>query len=114
MLLERKTISVTVVSTVTTGDVLGDSTATTTRTDARALYAPRASQEGTDSHSPKVYVAASLYFVDGLPDGVTLDSDDTVVITDVHPLVDGTYQVEGIPGYWGGPVEVAVTRTGGV
>lgn len=113
--IDRHEITVTVSSTTTTEDNLGDTTTeTTTTTVDRVLFAPRSSQERTDSTQPAVYTAASLYFRGGLPAGVLLDSDDTITVADVHPLIDGTYQVEGIPAYWGGPVEVAVTRTRGV
>lgn len=105
-----RTISVTVVSSTTTGDRYGDTTTTTTETPIDGvLFAPRSSQERTDNRSPAVITAAALYF-DALP--VTLDSDDVIRIEDVDPLVNGTYQVEGIPGYWAGPVEVAIKRTG--
>lgn len=106
-------ISVTVISSSTTEDKYGDATTTATEEPlSGVLFAPRSSQERTDNTSPAVITAASLYIPGGLPDGVTLDSDDTIRISDVHPLIDGTYQVEGIPGYWAGPVEVAIKRTG--
>lgn len=109
-------ITVTIVSTTTTDENdLGDtSTDTNEVTVDGVMFAPRSSQERTNSREPAVYTAASLYFGNGLPDGVALDSDDEIRIADVSSLIDGTYQVEGIPGYWGGPVEVAVTRTGSV
>lgn len=111
----RGEFSVTVRTTTTTGDQYGDSTTTVVeRTVDRVLYAPRSSQERTDNRTPTVYVAGAFYFLAGLPAEVTLDSDDAIVVAGVHPLVDGTYQVEGIPGYWNGQVEVAVNRTGGV
>lgn len=108
-------ITVTVTSKTTTTNVLGDGTTTTSSTTiAGVMYAPRGSQEATNNDSPRVYTAASLYFADGLPSGVLLDSNDTITIATTDPLIDGTYQVDGIPGYWGGPVEVAISRTGGV
>jgi hypothetical protein len=50
---------------------------------------------------------------------VALDADDAIEITGVHPLVDGVYEVEGRPGYWGRlgdveGVEVAVNRVSAV
>lgn len=107
-------ITVTVVSSTSTPDPYGDATTTTGETTLNGvLFAPRSSQERVDSRSPAVITAAALY-IDSLPSGVTLDSNDSIRIFDVHPLIDGTYQVEGIPGFWGGPVEVAIKRTGGV
>jgi hypothetical protein len=106
-------ISVVVVSSTASGDNdYGDTTVTEVRTTVeRVLYAPRSSTERTDPHSPAVLTAASLYFLAG----VTLDADDAIEITGVHPLVDGVYEVEGRPGYWGRlgdveGVEVAVNR----
>lgn len=108
-------ITVTIISRAATRDKYGDETVTTTQTVVpRVLFAARGSQERASMTQPTVYQAAALYFLAGLPDGVTLDSDDTITVAGVSPLVDGTYEVQGIPGYWGGPVEVAVTRTGGV
>jgi hypothetical protein len=34
------------------------------------------------------------------------------VIVDQHPLIDGTWQVDGDAGYWGRGVEVAIKRAG--
>lgn len=108
-------VTVTVKSNTTTTDALGDgTTSTATSSIPGVLYAPRSSQESVGTRSPKVYVAASLYFVAGVPSDVSLNADDTIVITAAHPMIDGTYQVDGVPGYWGGPVEVAITRTGEV
>lgn len=109
-------ISVVVVSSESTDDDYGNSTTTETRTLVRrVLYAPRSSNERVDPRSPAVLTAASLYFLDG----VTLDADDSIEITEVHPLVDGVYEVDGRPGYWGRigdveGVEVAVNRVSDV
>lgn len=105
-------ITVTVVSSTATGDQYGDSTSTQTRVDVpHALFAPRSSQERTSNAVPAVYTAGAVYLTAGLPTGATLDADDLIEIADVNPMIDGTYKVEGIPGFWDGKVEVAVTRT---
>lgn len=89
--------TVTVVSTVTTTDTHGDGeTASSTRTLAWALIAPRASDERSDPHEPGVISAATLY----APFSTAIDSDDTIVVCNHSPSMDGTWLVQGIPGAW--------------
>lgn len=104
-----KTISVTVVSTVTTTTDDGDSSHVTIEVEYDGcLFAPRSSSERNSSRSPAVITGATLYREGGLP----VDADDEIRISGVSPQVDGTWQVEGAPGDWGVGVEVAITRTG--
>lgn len=104
--------TVTLVSTTTTTDSHGDGTTETTSTTlAWALIAPRSSSERTDPHAPAVITAATLY----APYDTAIDSDDTVVVADHSPAMNGTWQVEGLPGAWGMDgwkpgLEVALTR----
>lgn len=105
----RGPITVTLVSVVTTTDDLGDATETTTSTTYDAVrLAPRTSSERVDSRSPAIVTGATLYRRDAFP----VTPDDRIIIADQHPLIDGTWQVEGDPGYWGRGVEVAIKRVG--
>ena len=105
--------TVVVRSTVTTTDDLGDSTTTATETTLDwALIAPRSSTERTDSRSPAVITAASIY----APFETALDADDVLVVSNHSPAMDGAWQVEGMPGAWSlgdwrAGLEVAVKRT---
>lgn len=100
-------ISVTVVSVTTTKDPLGNTTTTETSTVYdKCRFAPRSSQERSDSRSPAVITGGTLYRRGELP----VDSDDRIVISGQSDLIDGTWQVEGDPGYWGRGTEVAIKR----
>jgi hypothetical protein len=106
--------TVTVVSTRTTVDSHGNGTTTSSsKTLDWALIAPRSSSERTDPHAPAVITAAALY----APFDTAIDADDTIVVADHSPAMNGAWQVEGMPGAWsmGGwqpGLEVALTRTG--
>lgn len=106
--------TVTVVSTVTTIDRHGDGTATTSsKVLDWALIAPRSSAERTDPHAPAVITAAALY----APFDTAIDVDDTIVVADHSPAMNGAWQVEGMPGAWSmndwqPGLEVALTRAG--
>lgn len=106
--------TVTVVSTTTTTDDYGNSTTTTSEATLEwALIAPRSSDERTDPHSPAVITGAALY----APFETVIDSDDTVVVADHSPAMNGTWQVEGDPGAWSlndwrPGVEIALRRAG--
>lgn len=107
--MSRGPITVTLQSvTVTTTDV-GDSSEVTTSADYDGVrFAPRSSSERTDSRAPAVLTGATLYRRGEFP----ATPNARVIITAQHPLIDGTWQVEGEPGYWGVGVEVAVKRVG--
>ena len=100
-------ISVSVVSVTSTDDGLGNSTEDTVTTPYdRVRFAPRSSDERTDPRSPAVITAASLY----RRGEFLVDSNDRIIIAGESDLIDGTWQVEGAPGYWGRGTEVAVKR----
>lgn len=102
-------ISVTLVTVTATDDGLGNLTETTTEaTYDKVRFAPRASSERTDSRSPAVITGASLYRRGEFPAARA----DRIVIAGVSDLIDGTWQVDGEPGYWGRGTEVAITRAG--
>lgn len=106
--------TVTVRSVVTTTDDLGNSsTVPTVSTLAWALIAPRSSNERTDSRSPAVISAATIYG----PFGTALDADDVLIVAGHSPSMDGVWQVEGRSGDWSlsgwrPGFEVAVKRAG--
>jgi hypothetical protein len=106
--------TVTVVSETATIDAHGDGTTTTSpKVLDWALIAPRSSSERTDPHAPAVITAATLY----APFDTAIDSDDTIVVADHSPAMNGEWQVEGMPGAWGlndwkPGLEVALTRSG--
>lgn len=106
--------TVTVRSVTTTTDNLGDSTTTTADTVLDwALIAPRSSTERTDPRAPAVVTAASIYG----PFGTSLNADDVLIVAGHSPSMDGTWQVEGMPGDWSlngwkPGFEVAVKRAG--
>lgn len=100
-------ISVTLVTVTTTDDGLGNTTETTAETTYdRVRFAPRSSSERTDPRSPAVITAASLYRRGEFPAATA----DRIVIAGESDLIDGTWQVEGEPGYWGRGTEVAIKR----
>ena len=102
---------VTLVSTMTTDDGLGNTTETVTEESwGPCAVAPRYATESTDPRVPPVIVGKTVY-------GPTraLDSDDRLVI-------DGeVYEVDGLPGEWSSPftgwapgIEVPVKRAAAV
>lgn len=105
----QQQISLTVVSVATSEDTYGDVTgsdSSTTYTDC--LFAPRSSSESGDTRAPAVITGAQIY---RRGTGMTVRADDRVVIANVSPMIDGTWLVEGEPGYWGtAGVEFAITR----
>lgn len=104
-------VMVTLVSTVTTDDGLGNETIVTTETQwGPCAVAPRYSIETTDARTAPVIVGKTVY-----GPTVAIDSDDTLVIDGV------TYQVDGLPGEWSSPftgwdpgMEVPIKRAAGV
>jgi hypothetical protein len=104
----RGPITVTLMATTTTDDGLGNTTDETTSTDYPGVrYAPRSSAERTDARTPAVLSGATLYARGDFP----VHAADSIVIADQHPLIDGTWQVDGDAGYWGVGVEAAIKRT---
>lgn len=100
-------ISVTLVAVTTTDDGLGNTTETTTEaTYDKIRFAPRSSSERVDPRSPAVITAASLYRRGEFPAAPA----DRIVIAGESDLIDGTWQVEGEPGFWGRGTEVAIKR----
>jgi hypothetical protein len=101
-------ITITVTSVTVTDDGLGNTTETTTNaTVPGVLFAPRSSSERTDSRTPAVITGGTIY---KRGPGLTVDANDRITISGVSPMIDGTWQVEGEPGYWGAGTEVAVVR----
>lgn len=102
------TITVTLVSVTTTRDKYGDETYTEARQDYDGVrFAPRSSQERVDPRSPAVITAAALYRRGG---DFPVDRADRIEITGQSEFIDGSWQVEGDPGYWGRGIEVAIKR----
>lgn len=105
--------AVSLISVVTTTDDLGNGTTETVETVLDwALVSPRSSTERTDSRSPAVITAASIYG----PFATAIDSDDLLVVFGHSPSMDGEWRVEGMPGDWSlgdwrAGFEVAVKRT---
>lgn len=100
-------ITVSLVTVTTTDDGLGNTTETTVETPYdRVRFSPRSSNERSDNRAPAVITAASLYrrgeFV--------VKPADRIVISGQSVLMDGTWQIEGDPGYWGRGTEVAIMR----
>lgn len=107
--MTRGPITVSLVNVVVTTNDDGDSTETPTSADYDGVrFAPRSSSERTDSRVPAVLTGATLYRRGEFP----VTPTDRIVIADQHPLIDGTWQVEGEAGYWGRGVEVAIKRVG--
>lgn len=103
--------TITVRSTTTTDDGLGNTTEETVEESwGPCAVAPRYATESTDPRVPPVIVGKTVY-----GPARALDSDDTLVI-------DGdVYQVDGLPGEWVNPftgwapgIEVPVVRAAGV
>jgi hypothetical protein len=100
-------VTVTLRSTVTTDDGLGNTTETVTESSwGPCAVAPRYATESTDPRVPPVIVGKTVY-------GPTraIDADDTLVIDGLE------YQVDGLPGEWVNPftgwapgIEVPVVR----
>lgn len=113
MTLSNATVTIRSTST-TADDGLGNTTTATVETVlAWALIAPRSSDERSDSRSPAVISAATLYG----PFDAAIDADDRILVADHSPAMDGEWQIEGRPGSWslGGwrpGLEVALKRTG--
>ena len=104
-------VTITLRSTVTTDDGLGNTTAVVTEsTWGPCAVAPRYANESTDPRVPPVIVGKTVY-------GPTtaINSDDQLVIGGV------VYEVDGLPGEWRNPftgwdagIEVPVKRAAGV
>jgi hypothetical protein len=103
--------TLTLISTTTTTDPLGDSTTTETETLwGPCAVAPRYATESTDPRVPPVIVGKVIY-----GPVVAIDSDDRI-------RIDGElYEVDGLPGVWESPftgwapgIEVPVKRAGAV
>lgn len=104
----RGPITVTLVTVTTTDDGLGNTTETPTPTVYEGVrFAPRSSSERTSTRSPAVLTGATLYRRGSFP----ATPAARVIIAGQDPLIDGTWQVEGDPGYWGAGIEVAIQRT---
>lgn len=102
-------ITVTLVSVTEVDDGLGNITETPSSADYDAVrFAPRSSDESTDSDSPRVITAASLYRRGEFPAGVA----DRILIAGQHASINGTWRVDGEVGRWASGVEVAIKRTG--
>ena len=115
-------VMVTLVSTTTADDGLGNTTETTASYQwGPCAVAPRYAHESTDPRVPPVIVGKTVM---GPP--TMRDESDAVVpfaanSDDAMTLPDGTYQVDGLPGEWVNPftgwapgVEVPVKRTAAV
>lgn len=104
-------VIVTVVSTTTTDDGLGNTTTETVESEwGPCAIAPRYATESADPRVPPVVVGEIIY-------GPIrpLDSDDALVVGDRR------YEVDGLPAEWRSPfsgwepgMEVPVKRTAGV
>ena len=102
-------ITVTLVTVAATKDRYGNTIRTETTAEYdRVRFAPRSSAERNDPHAPGVITGATLYRRGDFP----VFAADRIKITDQHPLIDGSWQVEGEAGYWGAGVEVAIGRAG--
>lgn len=105
-------VTITLVSTTTTDDGLGNTTEETVTSEwGPCAVAPRYANESTDPRVSPVIVGKTIYG----PGTVMINSDDTL-------LIDGeTWQVDGLPGEWVNPltgwapgIEVPVRRAAGV
>lgn len=105
----RGDITLTVVSTTLTKSDVGDATRTEVPTVVPGcLFAPRSSAESVSVNSPAVITGGTIY---KRGPGLVVGPNDRIEIRDVSPMIDGDWQVEGDPGYWGAAgTEVAVTR----
>lgn len=103
-----RSIDIVVTSVTTTTDALGDTaTVETSATVTDVLFAPRSSNERTDPRAPAVITGGTIY---KQGPGLVVNADDRITIANVSPIIDGEWQVEGVPGFWGRGTEVAVTR----
>lgn len=85
--------TVTLVSTTTTTDPLGDSTTTTVTSEwGPCAVAPRYANESTDPRVAPLVVGLTVY-----GPVVDIDADDTVVVR------GETWQVDGLPAEWRNP-----------
>jgi hypothetical protein len=103
--------TVTVVTTTTTQDRLGNTSETTVQMPwDGVLVAPRYAVESSDPRVAPVVVGKTVYG----PATVTIGADDMLLIDGVE------WQVDGLPGEWPWPaggmagLEVPVKRAGGV
>jgi hypothetical protein len=104
---------VTLVSTTTTDDGLGNTTEeSVTEEWGPCAVAPRYATESSDSRVAPVVVGKTVY---GPPPLLDINSDDTLVIDGVE------YRVDGLPAEWASPftgwapgVEVPVRRVAAV
>lgn len=88
-------VTVTVRSTVTTRDDLGDGTTVVSEVAwSGCMVAPRTSDENADPSRPSLIVGKTVYG----PATVSIDSDDILVIDGVE------WQVDGLPGDWPWPM----------
>jgi len=102
-------VTITLRSTVTTTDDLGNSTTVVTESPwGPCAVAPRYATESTDPRVPPVIVGKTVY-----GPTVTINADDTLVIS------GEAWQVDGLPGQWVNPftgwapgIEVPIKRTG--
>ena len=104
--------TVTLVTTTTTDDGLGNTTQTDVQVEIPGCaVAPRFAVENSDPRSTPVMVGLTVY----MPAGTELDSDDTL-------RIDGKlWQVDGLPAVWESPftgwapgIEVPVKRASAV
>jgi hypothetical protein len=104
-------VTITLRSTTTTEDDLGNETTVTVESSwGPCAVAPRYATESVDPRVPPVIVGKVVY-----GPAVAINSDDTLVIEGV------SYQVDGLPGEWINPftgwapgIEVPVKRTASV
>lgn len=109
-------VGLTIRSTTTVEDKLGNSTETTTTHEwGPCALAPRTSAEGNDNQSPGIVVGLTVL---GPPPPVPLDSDDEIVIPDGN-FYAGTWSIVGMPGDYQHPmtgwqpgVQVDIQRAG--
>lgn len=115
-------VTVTLVSTTTTDDGLGNTTVTETETAwGPCAVAPRYATESTDPRVPPVIVGKTVY-----GPTVAIDSDDRLWLGETDERIEGDdkrvwYEVDGLPGEWRNPftgwdagIEVPVKRASSV
>lgn len=101
-------ITVTLVTVTETLDDIGGGTESPSSTAYDAVrFAPRGSSESTNNDTPRVITSAALYRRGEFP----VNETDRIVIAGQHPLIDGTWKVQGDVGRWASGVEVAIQRT---
>lgn len=111
-------VMVTLVSTTTTDDGLGNTTTEAVTYEwGPCAIAPRYATESSDPRVPPVIVGKTVMGppIEVDPADLTMNSDDLLV------LPDGEYQVDGLPGEWVNPftgwhpgIEVPVIRASAV